>query len=487
MGNRNVDQPGNIGNQSNVIFDLLFPSILNLIPPNPQSQDFWVLNPNPHPIFNIQWVQCSYPISGGYGPPARFIFYALALFAILMRRNAWIVGAAMGSVMTYSATAAVHAIVLVGLRTSIVPSWLYEDPMLISASANGTWASGVPNVTREGIWLPVLPMAWDNDVDPVLAIVGFAFLALLPMQLWSNTFKRYTGKTVLFLWGGLLFIGTISALVNWAYVSLYAFPQLRFCPLGYNDTLPFANTGHGPLTESVPRVRPGKFYWNDAVVDYFMNTPKARQTNCIYPCFASEWRLRDRTEVTVTDMHTGYTADSATGWWLVITVYIMVLSSSISSLTVLAVNLGRARQHQIISSFRVVSEPIARLWHSSLATTIQICKNVSAKLPRTCKNNLQKVKFFAKRPRKYLSTVRRMYLLCIFWYARVMGPLGLLFFVVWIEWYIYTTDPGGENFRHVGQWGALVAAVLVGVAAVVGHLMSSRPDNQTSTSPTVTV
>lgn len=181
MDGNNPTNENTLGNTFLNLFPLQY-----LIPFNLEFGDHWVVENNP--VFDTQWVECSYPISGGYGPTPRYIFYSLALFALCMRKRAWVITAALGSVMTYSSTAAVHAIVLVTLRTKLVSQQLVREDMvvLINGTSNTGYNDGSDSST---LWLPVLPMAWDNDDDPVLAIVGTAFLALLPMQLWSTTFK----------------------------------------------------------------------------------------------------------------------------------------------------------------------------------------------------------------------------------------------------------------------------------------------------------
>lgn len=47
-----------------------------------------------------------------------------------------------------------------------------------------------------------------------------------------------------------------------------------------------------------------------------------------------------------------------------------------------------------------------------------------------------------------------------------MSPIALIIFVSWIEWCI-TTDIEGETFRHIGQWGAVIAVVLALLAAMI--------------------
>lgn len=111
----------------------------------------------------------------------------------------------------------------------------------------GRSETGVEEPARSDgpVWMPVLPMAWDNDTDPVLAIVGTAFLLLLPMQIWSRTLRDAgtLRKRIVLAWALLLFAGLIAALVSVAYVYFYAFPQVRFCPMHEADALPLTSPG----------------------------------------------------------------------------------------------------------------------------------------------------------------------------------------------------------------------------------------------------
>ena len=65
-----------------------------------------------------------------------------------------------------------------------------------------------------------LAMASRLPRGPILAIVGTAFLVVLSMQIWSNTLKKSDAKAVSFLWSGLLFTGSICALINAALCRL---------------------------------------------------------------------------------------------------------------------------------------------------------------------------------------------------------------------------------------------------------------------------
>ena len=55
---------------------------------------------------------CGYPISGQYGFLNRLLFYLLMIFALIARKHPWLAAAALGTAMTYAASATVHAFAL---------------------------------------------------------------------------------------------------------------------------------------------------------------------------------------------------------------------------------------------------------------------------------------------------------------------------------------------------------------------------------------
>jgi hypothetical protein len=56
---------------------------------------------------------CTYTISGQYGSLPRLIYYTLLVFSLVLRHHDWLSAAALGTSMTYAATASVHAIALI--------------------------------------------------------------------------------------------------------------------------------------------------------------------------------------------------------------------------------------------------------------------------------------------------------------------------------------------------------------------------------------
>src|ERR1700712_2905937 len=66
-------------------------------------------------------VACTYPLSGQYDHLPRVLFYVAAIFAVMGRHRTWVAEAALGIIIAYSATAAVHLFVLLGLYRFRLP------------------------------------------------------------------------------------------------------------------------------------------------------------------------------------------------------------------------------------------------------------------------------------------------------------------------------------------------------------------------------
>ena len=379
--------------------------------------------------------------------------------------------------MTYSATAAIHALVLVSIRTKLIPSDI-ADWMVVLVSGTAGPSGEFDGTGNHPLWLPVIPMAWDNDGDPVLAIVGTAFLVLLPMQIWSNTFKRSNTKSVLYLWSATLLMGTLCALINAAYVDVAAFTQLRFCPPGLNDTIPLTNGGVDNVGRDWAQANDA-YYWNATVYNYFRHNTTNYPNICLYPCFSTSWPLRDPTEITVQANSTGSVADSNLGWWLFVAVYIAVSSSALSLLTIFAIEFSRQSPTQPRSGaqmsqlrFQSVINPAVHLVERAIGTVGTAWRKYFASRDPA----LTRVRRTAPSVNRPLVLVWNFYVACIYLYAKYVSPVVVLLFVIWIEWYIWTNDPPAETFRHIGQWGALVAAGVIVIGASVGVYFAAPED-----------
>jgi hypothetical protein len=70
------------------------------------------------------------------------------------------------------------------------------------------------------------------------------------------------------------------------------------------------------------------------------------------------------------------------------------------------------------------------------------------------------------------QVLTRTWILLTIIYGYFIGPLAVVDMVAYMEW-MMNSDPGGESFRHVGQWGALVGTILV-VAVAIAPVVFKR-------------
>ena len=425
-----------------------WPEVERLMPPYDTTDDGWIVT-NPPTANNIsfrtQVVECQYPISGGYGLTPRIVFYALAAVSIFGRGHEWVVGAALGVVMIFSSTAAVHALILVGIRHQLAPSWLFPEYQTVLVESTDLTQRSAP------LWFPIIPMAWDQDCDPTLLITGVAFLLLLPMYNFSKTLKKASKERqlVIVLWALLLFAGLIAALVNSAYVFFWSFPQLRFCPLDQADDLPIQNDGAPSVAG--PWDGHDAYMWNRTVRDYFVSKNATFQPTrtCLYPCFDRSWPLRDPTDIQVFPGNIGAQFQTPSMIIFQIAVYALVSCSAASCIT-LAMMKHFPWPPRGWDTFELIGA-----WNGAL-------KEFGECLSGPCG------KFDCRRASLRLSKlILRVWIFLVVLYSFVLNPLGLVAFVSYYEWAIADTDPGGETFWHVGQWSPLVMAVLALGAATI--------------------
>ena len=173
----------------------------------------------------------------------------------------------------------------------------------------------------------------------------------------------------------------------------------------------------------------------------------------------------------------------------------MALSSFVSSLTILAIkiprkppqillDLGRAQGERL----RWLFEPIDVLWkhndERSIGAVWYWCSPSAALVKRPIWNHRFATSFHRtmKRRGKHVVPGLHLYLKVVSLYARFGSPFALLFFIVRSEWSMWSNDPAGETFEYLGQWGALVAVVMVGVPTGTGRL-ASKASSPKSSSP----
>lgn len=453
----------------------LFPDIRYIMPFFTTDEDAWVElseDRGPNPYFETQMVRCYYEISGGYGPTPRIAYYFLIIVAMFARRKTWVATAALGYIILYSSTAAVHAIVLAVVRTKLFArDWdgNYEVVLI-----GGNSKKGIPYFnplkenlevlynTYDSLWVPLLPMTWDLDVDPVLAIVGTAFLVLLPMHIWSQTLRQTRKQAVVYLWGILLIIGTVCALIAQHYYQFWTFPQYRFCPPGSADEFPLHNNGYQtPIEQWDGKDR---YRWNRTIENYFINKtePEYIRNRCIYPCFDMErWPLRDLTDIKVQKGFLDSEGVFETDGWIIILIifFALVCSTGICGITIAA--LSRFPRLWKLFWHKPQPDPKAN-------RPLKFAMRVHQRVKKVWGN--RKIHIW----KRALTVAMLTYFLIIYFYTYFISPLAVLFFVGVMEWLIWEADQAWESFRHVGQWSSLVGLVLVFIAAVVSRWVDKR-------------
>lgn len=126
-------------------------------------------------------VRCIYPLSGQYSHLPRMLFYFLIVFAVMFRHRTTLAQAALGVVMSYSATACIHLFLLLGL-------YRFSEP--------ADWSQDTVDATPYG----------DVDFWGIAPVVAVSAIVLIPILTWSESFKTDRGgKTIMVYWSLLIF------------------------------------------------------------------------------------------------------------------------------------------------------------------------------------------------------------------------------------------------------------------------------------------
>ncbi|KAK2776532.1 hypothetical protein FQN53_002669 [Emmonsiellopsis sp. PD_33] len=328
----------------------------------------------------------------------------------------------------------------------------YETVLVQGHSETGLFETRLED---NGLWIPILPMVWDSDVDAVTAIVVSAFLLLLPLQVLSHTFRdlRWRYKTIVIFWTCLLLAGTISSLIAVAYQLFHLFPQYRFCPPDTADILPMMN--HGTLAEVPAWDEQHRYSWNRTIQDHFINkTPMNKSsTACLYPCLGVQWPLRDPTDIhTIDGLPHRPLLPLNTSYWIMLVAYVLVAASALSSLTVAIIKYAPGI---IPQDFREVR--LKQSW-GQLRETYRAWRADTVSL------------------RMLLLGI---WIFSVSLYTWILTPAALVTIVGYQEYVMWTYDITGESFIHVGQWGTLAAALIVIIAATIPVVVARfRPEQE---------
>lgn len=91
---------------------------------------------------NVFSAYCAWPVSGQYCLLNRVLFYVLLVFAVLMRRSPWLVAGALASALSYSGTAAIHAMGLGWYKATMVQG--EQDAVVLWAILSSACVIAVP-------------------------------------------------------------------------------------------------------------------------------------------------------------------------------------------------------------------------------------------------------------------------------------------------------------------------------------------------------
>ncbi len=389
-----------------------------------------LLDVGPAP-FRVEAIQCLYATSGVYAPALRAAFYVLCLLSLCFRRKYWISGVAMGIVMSYSSIAAIHAIVLVWGRKILITG----DIEMVTISSSGN------------IDIPIWPMAWDEDCDAVLAITGTAFLIIAPMAIWSDTVQQILQRNpqphrnssderkkriVLIGWFALLLAGIISAWVNEIFVDLYSVEQFRFCSAG--GELP--DIGSSSSLNLLGRQNASKTF-NDTIWEIF-SIPSISQGHlptCVYPCFSAPGHRQGSDIKAIYSQGTWPAisdySNAKAGWVLMLTSIVLIGISLAAIITL----------YTLERSGRLNYSRWGHIQH------------------RNPQGNAEDLEVHLQQRNPQDSPWR-----WLDYGAKGLAIASFFIFVAWIE-YTMWPFPYTEILSDIGQWGQLVAIILVLVFA----------------------
>ena len=395
-------------------------------------------------FFQTQWVQCRYPISGSYGPAPRYIFYAMIILSIFARKTGWITIAAVGSIMAYSATAAIHAVVLCIIHVARFIFDKTNQDFSGDVLVQGTTSPGERSSDSgrdQTIWVTVSPIAWDNDGDAVLLVIMTTCLVFIPMKIWSSTLRNRRTSLLIILWTLILMVGFAAAFITTTFSPFASKPamQLRFCPFDGIDTLPLPLVINGPHQyRSSAWGQEDDYRWNRTIANSFVygNSSVQPPNKCIYPCLTSISPLRDLSEIYVAPY-------------------------------LLKKFIRNKQFHGFINFLYFIT-------FNSLAAGLAFTAPFTVELQRCIRNfdfknlarSVQRIRIVSPCFGKVIRSVTMVWIVVISVYTMVLSPITTSAFVIYMETYIWATNTGAESFRHFGQWGTLVTGGLILIAAL---------------------
>ncbi|KAJ5894560.1 hypothetical protein N7495_006251 [Penicillium taxi] len=193
---------------------------------------------------------CTYPVSGQYGAFPRVLNYVSVIFAILARHAEWLVTGALASVMIFTATAVVHAMVILGQSLD--------------------------------------PPVFDLDILAITALLLSNVLLFGPMMDFSSTVRKSAARPIIAIWGIWVWSGLLICIIAWSR-----------CLDGPNPS-----PTHSLIPSYIPKSSELLCVSTNGTVSILLQTisqlNEQVKFNCTYDCFAYDTsRIRGQDEILV--------------------------------------------------------------------------------------------------------------------------------------------------------------------------------------------
>lgn len=197
---------------------------LGILAYDPSKTNMWAIGKTVDLLFQpnvFSYEQfCVYPISGQYGFLPRLLYYVLLIFSLILREHDWLSTAALGTAMTYAATASVHALALLLRYRYRTPAWGNFDWIYLRADQLG-----------------------DIDLQAIFPILVAGSIMLTPILNFSTTVRHHEAHSVLVFWGILLFCAMVPTfvIVVKGFVPYMVLSQMSTCTLDIAKNCTFEN------------------------------------------------------------------------------------------------------------------------------------------------------------------------------------------------------------------------------------------------------
>ncbi|KIV86327.1 hypothetical protein PV11_01944 [Exophiala sideris] len=441
-----------------------------------------------------QTVTCYYQLSDIWAETPRYLYYCLLFLSFVTPRHTWLAHIFFGGAVTYAATAAFEAFILLSAYA--------PGPAIQGVSVPYFNLTNLPEVL-EGIpalWrfvyplVPVQPDYLELDIDAIAAVVVTAYLVGLPLQCWSSTARTSRMLHLLiFFWNILMLAGTLAALILWPNLNT-SFPQFRFCFAGFDDGNTTVNSDYHNMYYSGS--------WNESIWSIFGNTEAATDrwiemsTLCYYPCFSMHQILRnpDSLRATLWDPDNDPRAILHTWQYYSTDEFQPLIYTAVSVFTAAQIYLLIVGRLGLCTDRVPIYRPF-QLWtrrreimHSFIADIKYALHRMETAI-RHPKTSAASQSNPAQQPSETARSVKHP-VLCFFNDLNTIvvllavmfcGPVVIIAFVVWIERYLHADGQPREGVEAVAQWAFIVQIGVLLVAVIIirfRHTIASEDEIQ---------